>query len=84
MDKTTKPAAAPCPLCGGETASGTLKTGNTPASIVIAGKPDGFLGVVPYTTAQIEARVCTRCGHIALFAQSLESLLQMEREAGGS
>ena len=58
-------------------ASGTLKTGNTAASIVIAGKPDGFLGVVPYTTAQVEARVCLACGHIVLFAKSLDRLLQM-------
>lgn len=66
-----------CARCGGETASGTLKTGNAAASIVIAGKPDAFLGVVPYTTAQVEARVCTVCGHIALFAKSPNRLLQM-------
>lgn len=58
-------------------ASGTLKMGNTAVRIVIAGKPDAFLGVVPYTTAPIEARVCLACGYIALFAQSLDRLLQM-------
>lgn len=66
-----------CVRCGGETASGTLKTGNAAASIVIAGKPDAFLGVVPYTTAQVAARVCLACGHIDLFAKSLDRLLQM-------
>ena len=71
-----------CVQCGGEMASGTLKTGNAAASIVIAGKPDAFLGVVPYTTAQVEARVCLACGHIVLFAKSLDRLLQMG--AGGA
>ena len=66
-----------CPLCGGETARGVLKSGNHEASVVIAGKPDPFLGVVPYKTSQVVARVCTDCGHIALFAKSLESLLSM-------
>lgn len=75
-----------CARCGGETTSGTLKAGNANASIVIAGKPDGFLGVIPYTTAQIEARVCLACGNIALFARSVDRLLQMgdgENNASG-
>ena len=71
-------AARTCPLCGGETAKGVLKAGNQEANVVIAGKPDPFLGVVPYTTSQVTARVCTSCGHIALFARSLESLLSMD------
>ena len=37
-----------CPQCGGELTRGTLKTGNQEANIIIAGKPDGFLGVIPY------------------------------------
>lgn len=72
----------PCPVCGGETAKGTLKAGNQEAAIVIAGKPDGFLGVIPYTTSQISARVCTRCGHIALFARNMQDLLRMDDSAG--
>ena len=70
-----------CPFCGGETARGVLKTGNQEAQVVIAGKPDGFLGVVPYKTAQVAAQVCTRCGHIGLFARNLESLLSMGDDA---
>ena len=66
-----------CPLCGGETARGVLKSGNHEASVVIAGKPDPFLGVVPYKTSPITVRVCQSCGHIALFARNLESLLSM-------
>jgi uncharacterized Zn finger protein len=66
-----------CPLCGGETARGVLKTGNHEAQIVVAGKPDGFLGVVPYQTSPVAARVCTDCGHVALFAKNLESLLSL-------
>lgn len=67
-----------CLLCGAaETAQGALKTGNQEATIVIAGKPDGFLGVIPYTTSQVAARVCTRCGHIALFARNAQDLLSM-------
>ncbi len=73
-----------CARCGGEMASGTLKMGNAAASIVIAGKPDAFLGVVPYTTAQVEARVCLACGHIALFAKSLDRLLRMNSSSGGA
>lgn len=75
-----KTAGRVCPLCGGETAKGVLKTGNHDASVVIAGKPDSFLGVVPYTTSQVAARVCMSCGHIALFARNLESLLTMEAD----
>ena len=67
-----------CPQCGGETAKGTLKAGNQEATIVIAGKPDGFLGVIPYTTSQIAARVCTRCGHIGLFARNMQDLLSID------
>jgi uncharacterized Zn finger protein len=73
-DKT----ARVCPLCGGETAKGVLKTGNHEASVIVAGKPDAFLGVIPYTTSPVVARVCTSCGHIALFAKGLESLLSMD------
>ena len=69
-----------CPLCGGETSKGVLKTGNHEANVVIAGKPDGFLGVIPYTNAQVVARVCNSCGHIALFAKGLESLLRMDAD----
>ncbi len=75
--------AKTCPLCGGETAKGVLKTGNHEANVVIAGKPDGFLGVVPYTTSPVAARVCTDCGHITLFARNLESLLSMDGDANG-
>ena len=67
-----------CHLCGGETAKGVLKTGNHEANVVIAGKADGFLGVVPYTNSQVAVRVCGQCGHIALFARDVESLLDME------
>jgi hypothetical protein len=74
---------AACALCGGETTKGVLKTGNHEANVVIAGKPDGFLGVVPYTTSQVAARVCTRCGHIALFARNLQDLLRMDGGDGG-
>jgi hypothetical protein len=69
-----------CPLCGGETETGVLKTGNQEANVVVAGKPDSFLGVIPYKTSQVAARVCDSCGHIALFARNLESLLSMESD----
>lgn len=69
-----------CPLCGAKTAKAAFKTGNQEASVVIAGKPDGFLGVVPYTTSPVTARVCTSCGHIALWAEGLESLLRMDAD----
>jgi len=78
MEKTTKPSADICPLCGGETMHGVLKAGNQSANVVVAGKPDDFLGVVPYTTSPVEVRVCAGCGHIALFAKNPESLLQMD------
>lgn len=67
-----------CPQCGGETTKGMLKSGNHEANIVIAGKPDGFLGVVPYTTSPVSARVCTACGYIALYARNLQDLLRLE------
>ena len=67
-----------CPLCNGEMAKGTLKGGNADATIVIAGKPDGFLGVIPYTTAQIIARVCRSCGYIALFAKNAQDILNVD------
>jgi hypothetical protein len=67
-----------CRICGGEMTKGTLKAGNHEANIVIAGKPDGFLGVIPYTTSQIAARVCTACGNIELYARNLQDLLRVE------
>lgn len=69
-----------CRICGGELTTGKLKTGNQDAAIVIAGKPDGFLGVIPYTTAQVTARVCTQCGHIDLYARNAQDLLSMGGE----
>ena len=69
-----------CALCGGTTSKGVLKTGNHEANVVIAGKPDGFLGVVPYTNSQVVASVCNSCGHIALFAKNMESLLSMNTD----
>ena len=67
-----------CRICGGELTIGTLKAGNQEANIIIAGKPDGFLGVIPYTTAQVTARVCISCGHIDLYARNVQDLLQMD------
>jgi hypothetical protein len=67
-----------CLRCGGETARGTVKAGNHEAQVVIAGKPDGFLGVIPYTTTPVGARVCTVCGHIELFARDPRNLLTIE------
>jgi|GEM_PF-2614120 hypothetical protein len=67
-----------CPRCGGATSKGTLKAGNQEAQVVIAGEPDGFLGVIPYTTSQVAARVCRDCGHIELFARNLQDLLKVE------
>lgn len=58
-----------------------LKSGNQEASIVIAGKADEFLGVVPYTTSKVGARVCMACGAIELYAQNLEDLLQIDKPA---
>lgn len=71
-----------CRLCGGELTTGRVKAGNQEAQIVIAGKPDGFLGVIPYTTAQVSARVCTACGHIDLYARNAQDLLSLG--GGGS
>jgi hypothetical protein len=76
-DETPKKA---CRLCGGEVTRGTLRTGNQEANLVIAGKPDGFLGVIPYTTAQVTARVCRACGHVELFARNAQDLLAMESD----
>jgi hypothetical protein len=73
-----KPSPKTCRLCGGETAKGTLKSGNQEATVIVAGKADGFLGVIPYTTAQVSARVCKGCGHIDLFARNMSDLLIME------
>ncbi|HVK05759.1 MAG TPA: hypothetical protein VM490_19975 [Armatimonadaceae bacterium] len=70
-----------CPRCGGATAKGVLKSGNAEAQVVIAGEPDGFLGVIPYTTSQVAARVCRQCGHIELFARNLQDLLKVEPDA---
>lgn len=77
MAKSERDGAAACAHCGGPMVRGTLKAGNTVPTIVVAGVPDDFLGVVPYTTSPVEARVCTACGHIALFATSLDRVLQM-------
>ncbi len=78
-DNQTAPQSPRCPAChSSDLATGTLNTGKQSATIVIAGEPDGFLGVVPYSTAPVDARVCRTCGHIALFARSLETLLQMD------
>lgn len=68
----------PCRLCGGETAAATLKAGNQDATVVVAGKPDGFLGVVPYTTSPVAVRVCRGCGHVELFARNLQDLLRLD------
>jgi hypothetical protein len=75
-----KPEKKTCPQCGGEITTGALKSGNQEASIVIAGKPDGFLGVIPYTTSKVAARVCTDCGYIALYARNLEDLLRLDAD----
>lgn len=73
-----KGAVRACRLCGGETAKGTLKAGNQEAQLVVAGKPDGFFGVIPYTTAQVSARVCRSCGHVDLYARNLHDLLSVD------
>jgi hypothetical protein len=70
-----------CPQCGGETAKATLKAGNADATLVIAGKPDGFLGVIPYTTSQVGARVCLNCARIDLFARNVRDLLRIGDDA---
>ena len=77
-ENRAKKARQVCGLCGGELTKGTLKVGNHEASIIIAGKPDGFLGVIPYTTSQIAAHICTACGHIDLYARHLQDLLRVE------
>lgn len=79
MEEKRSPAA--CRMCGGETAKATLKAGNNEAQVVIAGKPDGFLGVVPYTTSQVSARVCTSCGYIELYARNLQDILRVETDS---
>jgi hypothetical protein len=68
-----------CHHCGGaDLAAATVKAGNSDAQIVIAGKPDGFLGVVPYTTSPIRAYVCRSCGYTMLFARQLTDLLAID------
>ena len=71
-----------CPRCGGETAHGTLKSGNHEAQVVITGKPDGFLGVIPYQTSPVAVRVCTTCGHIDLYARNLQDILTVAQDDG--
>ena len=72
--------AKTCRFCGGETTTGTVKSGNQEATIVIDGKPDGFLGIVSYTTSPVAARVCTACGHIDLFARNLQDILAVDAD----
>lgn len=67
-----------CRLCGGDVTMGKLQAGNADARIVIAGKPDGFLGVTPWTASTVRARVCRACGHIELFARDLQDLLAID------
>lgn len=68
-----------CHHCGGsDLASAAVKVGNGDAQIVIAGKKDGFLGVVPYTTSPIRAYVCRSCGYTMLFARQLTDLLAID------
>lgn len=67
-----------CRLCGGALTTGKLKAGNAEAQVVIAGKADGFLGVTPYTTSPVTVQVCMSCGHIGLFARSLQDLLAID------
>ena len=69
-----------CSRCGGKTTTGTLKAGNQEATIVIAGEPDGFLGVIPYTTSQVAARVCTNCGLIEMYARNVRDLLRIDSD----
>lgn len=66
-----------CAKCGGETARATVKAGNQEATLVIAGKPDGFLGVIPYTMAQIAAYVCGECGFVEFYARNVQDLLSV-------
>ena len=68
-----------CGHCGGsDLADAVFKAGNADAQVVIAGTPDGFLGVVPYTKSPVRAVVCRDCGYIALFATQLTDLLAVE------
>ncbi len=68
-----------CLNCGsGDIAGATLKAGNADAQIVIAGEPDGFLGVVPYTKSPIQAYVCRDCGYTMLFAEQMSDLLTVD------
>lgn len=67
-----------CARCGSPTATGTLKAGREEATVIIAGEPDGFLGVVPYTASPVGVRVCKTCGHIDLYARALRDLLRVE------
>lgn len=68
-----------CPLCGGrDITTGKLKVGNGDAQVVIAGKPDGFLGVIPYTTSPVRVNICRSCGYMMLYAQQLTDLLAIE------
>ena len=75
-----------CLHCGSDDlATGTLKPGNADAQIIIAGEPDGFLGVVPYTTSPVAATVCRACGFIMLRAKRLTDLLpahETKRDVG--
>ena len=74
--------AKTCPNCGGQDiTTGTLKVGNGEAQVVIAGKPDGFLGVIPYTTSPIQVKVCRSCGYLTLFARKLTDLLSIEPDS---
>ncbi len=71
-----------CHHCGGsDLAAGTLQSGNVDARVVIAGHPDGFLDVIPYTKSPIRAVVCRSCGYTMLFATQLTDLLAIEPEA---
>ncbi len=68
-----------CHHCGGaDLAAATVKVGGGDTRIVIAGKPDGFLGVIPYTTSPLQAYVCRACGYTMLFATQLTDLLALE------
>ncbi len=64
-----------CRACGGATALAKVQSGNQDLRVVIAGKPDGFLGVVPWTASGLRARVCRACGHVDLVAKDLTDLL---------
>ncbi|MBC8142961.1 MAG: hypothetical protein H7Y38_16175 [Armatimonadetes bacterium] len=71
-----------CGHCGGaDLASASLKAGNADAQIVIAGHPDGFLGVIPYTKSPIRAYVCRDCGYTMLFAEQMTDLLALNAQS---